>query len=331
MDEMESTGLPLLTIEWDMMNKTRFFGLSVVHSISLRFFLYPLTVIKTRLQLQKSGQEVYRGTADAFRHIVRNEGFFALYKGFWVNTMQVVSGFGYILTYEKARHILSKNDINDNRIRGLIAGGLGSLVSQTIICPFDVISQHLMLWNKSKRTKISSESSLSSKKSSYHLNIDPETVKRNGLTKTVVTELYRCDGGLRAYYRGYLSSVATYVPTSGLWWMFYPVYSECLVSHLPHNTPHMIIHCTAGSLSGMTVAALTNPLDVLRANIQVRRIKSIVVAAQLLWSEERYRIFFKGLSARLVHSGLSSTFIAAGYETLKRLSLHDEFRDSIRW
>ena len=70
--------------------------------------------------------------------------------------MQVVSGFGYIITYEKVRHILSKNDINDNRIRGLIAGGLkvlfqiilvcllkfifvvgcGSLVSQTIICMF---------------------------------------------------------------------------------------------------------------------------------------------------------------------------------------------------
>ena len=40
MDEMESTGLPLLTIEWDMMNKTRFFGLSVVHSISLRFLFF---------------------------------------------------------------------------------------------------------------------------------------------------------------------------------------------------------------------------------------------------------------------------------------------------
>ena len=35
---------------------------------------------------------MYRGTADAFRHIVRTEGFSALYKGFWVNTMQVVSG-----------------------------------------------------------------------------------------------------------------------------------------------------------------------------------------------------------------------------------------------
>ncbi|KAF7493600.1 Solute carrier family 25 member 44 [Sarcoptes scabiei] len=329
MEEIESSGVPLLTIEWDMMNKTKFFGLSAIHSITLRFFLYPLTVIKTRLQLQKTGQEVYKGTIHAFRQIVQNEGFFGLYKGFWVNTMQVVSGFGYIITYEKARHILSKNNINDNRVRGLIAGGLGSLVSQTIICPFDVISQHLMLWNKSTRARKLSQSAASSKP--YHLNIDPEMVRRYGLSRSVVKELYRCDGGLRAYYRGYLSSVATYVPNSALWWMFYPVYSEKLVNNLPSNTSHMLIHCSAGSLSGMTVATLTNALDVMRANIQVRRIKSIVVAAQTLWSEERSNIFIKGLSARLVHSGLSSTFIAAGYETLKRLSLHDEFRDSVRW
>ena len=93
---------------------------------------------------------------------------------------------------------------------------------------------------------------------------------------------------------------------------------------------------------------LTNSLDVLRANIQVRQIKSIVFAAKMLWAEERYNVFVKGLSARIVHSAFSSTFIAAGnfiefvklinfnalitgYETLKRLSLHEEFRDSVRW
>jgi len=90
----------------------------------------------------------------------------------------------------------------------------------------------------------------------------------------------------------------------------------------------MFIHCSAGSLSGMTVVGkslysrfppfigallvLTNSLDVLRANIQVRRIKSIVLAAKMLWSEERYNLFVKGLSARIVHSAFSSTFIAAG-------------------
>lgn len=75
-----------------------------------------------------------------------------------------------------------------------------------------------MLWSgdKTKRTKLDSP---------HHLNINPENVKRFGMAKSVVKELYRVDGGLRAYYRGYLSSVVTYVPTSALWWMFYPVYS----------------------------------------------------------------------------------------------------------
>lgn len=67
---------------------------------------------------------------------------------------------------------------------------------------------------------------------------------------------------------------------------------------------------------------MTNSLDVLRANIQVRRIQSIVLAARMLWSEERYNVFFKGISARIVHSALSSTFIAAGLKLRINLSQH---------
>lgn len=138
------------------------------------------------VKLQKSGQQMYSGTWNALTNIIRQEGFSALYKGFWVNTMQFVASFGYILTYEKVRDMLAKNDIHDNRIRGLISGGCGSLVSQTIICPFDVISQHLML-NKSKTI-------------STTLNIDPDSIKRYGMTKSVIKELYRVDGGLRVRF-----------------------------------------------------------------------------------------------------------------------------------
>lgn len=115
MEELESNAVGLLTIEWDMMNKTRFFGLSMVHSISLRMVLYPLTVIKTRLQVfriftstsglnfslllasknwsRKIQRQVSRGillffdfvsflgTVDAFKSIVRKEGVSGLYKG----------------------------------------------------------------------------------------------------------------------------------------------------------------------------------------------------------------------------------------------------------
>lgn len=42
------------------------------------------------------------------------------------------------------RHVLSSK-IENSRIKALIAGGSASIVGQTIIVPFDVLSQHLMM------------------------------------------------------------------------------------------------------------------------------------------------------------------------------------------
>lgn len=50
----------------------------------------------------------------------------------------------YISTYESVRHLLSQYSL-DSRLKALVAGGAASLVGQTIIVPFDVLSQHLMM------------------------------------------------------------------------------------------------------------------------------------------------------------------------------------------
>lgn len=47
-------------IEWEMMDKTKFFPLSMLSSFTVRCALYPLTLIKTRLQIQKHN-DVYSG------------------------------------------------------------------------------------------------------------------------------------------------------------------------------------------------------------------------------------------------------------------------------
>lgn len=132
------------TIEWEMLDKKKFIPLSVLSSCTVRTTLYPFTLVKTRLQIQK-GNEVYRGTWDAFKKIVKYEGPTGLYKGFWVNMFSVVSGAFYVMTYENVRHILQVNNVTDSRLRALIGGGCASLVGQTIIVPIDVISQHLMM------------------------------------------------------------------------------------------------------------------------------------------------------------------------------------------
>lgn len=70
----------LQIIEWDMMDRNKFLSLTVVNSMFLRGFLYPLVLVKTRLQVQRQ-RSVYSGTLDAFKKIIRTEGFCGLYKG----------------------------------------------------------------------------------------------------------------------------------------------------------------------------------------------------------------------------------------------------------
>ncbi|GFY45272.1 solute carrier family 25 member 44 [Trichonephila inaurata madagascariensis] len=312
----------IFTIEWEMMDKTRFFSLSMVNSFALRGLLYPFTVIKTRLQIQKQNA-LYNGTFDAFLKIMKYEGFCGLYRGFWVNSIQIASGIGYIITYEKVRHLLTiYADIKDSKIKGLIGGGCGSLVGQTVITPFDVVSQHMMVLGQLRDKKATNSATMNP------LNIDPTA--RRGLAAAIIKEVYKKDG-LKGFYRGYYASLCTYVPSSALWWMFYPVYSDFLASALPIWTSHMIIHCVGGQLSGITVAVITNPLDVIRARIQVHRMNSFSNALSVIWCEEGMSFLSKGLSARIIQTFFSSFFVVLGYETLKRWSVYDQYKDQIRW
>ncbi|XP_054722718.1 solute carrier family 25 member 44-like [Uloborus diversus] len=313
----------IFTIEWDMMDKSRFFSLSMVNSFALRGLLYPFTVIKTRLQIQRQNA-LYTGTFDAFLKILKYEGACGLYRGFWINSIQMVSGIGYIITYEKVRHMLTLYaDIRDGRLKGLIGGGCGSLVGQTIITPFDVVSQHMMVLGQLRDKSVANPTAMNP------LNIQLGSSRR-GLAMAIVREVYKKDG-LKGFYRGYYASLCTYVPSSALWWMFYPVYSDALASVLPLWTSHMFIHCIGGQMSGITVAVITNPLDVIRARIQVHRMNSFSSALNKIWFEEGILFLSKGLSARIIQTFFSSFFVVLGYETLKRWSVYDQYKDQIRW
>lgn len=94
---------------------------------------------------------------------------------------------------------------------------------------------------------------------------------------------------------------------------------------------HLLIQCVAGSFGGFTTTIITNPLDIIRARLQVQRLDSFGRAATELWSEEKFRMFFKGLSARLVQSAAFSFSIILGYETIKRISVNEQYKHMVRW
>lgn len=250
------------TIEWKMMDIKKYYPLNLASTFIIRGLLHPLTVIKTRLQIQHQ-HSVYRGTIHAFFKIYKAEGFKALYKGFWINSIQIISGICYITTYEKVRDILSVyGNVSNNTLKSLVGGACASVVGQTIVIPVDIISQHIMVLGQ----RVSPDGK-SRKVIINPLGLDMVKSKKN-IALGITREIFRKDG-LVGFYRGYWASLCVYVPNSALWWALYSLYSDVFVSALPSSIPHLFIQCLAASAGGTTSVIFTNPLDCVRARLQV--------------------------------------------------------------
>ncbi|XP_063545377.1 solute carrier family 25 member 44 [Cydia strobilella] len=315
----------ITTIEWSMMDKGKFFPLYTLSSFTVRCALYPLTLVKTQIQLQRK-KEAYSGVADAISKIYRHEGVSGLYRGFWLSSFQIISGVFYISTYEGVRHELGKYDISP-KVKSFIGGGCASLVGQTIIVPFDVLSQHLMVLGLIKGRAGGSKNP---KINPLGLNLDAR-LSKSQLAREVARRVYQ-QHGLLGYYRGYLASLAAYVPNSALWWALYTAYQDELLKICPMWVSHLLIQCVAGTLGGFTTTILTNPLDIVRARLQVEGVGTMRKVFKDLWAEEGlWGLYAKGLSARLLQSACFSSSIILGYETIKRLAVADQYRAHVRW
>uniref|UniRef100_A0A3B1IR25 Solute carrier family 25 member 44b n=1 Tax=Astyanax mexicanus TaxID=7994 RepID=A0A3B1IR25_ASTMX len=288
-------------IEWEDLDKRKFYSFGVFMTMTIRATVYPAMLIRTRLQVQK-GKSLYSGTYDAFRKILRAEGVRGLYRGFMVNTFTLISGQAYITTYELVRKYVS-NYSKDNTLKSLVAGGSASLVAQSITVPIDVISQQLMMQGQGEhltRFKLKPKASGAKHKVTFCQ------------TRDIIAQIFAADG-FRGFYRGYVASLLTYIPNSAVWWPFYHFYAEQLSKMAPSDCPHLILQAMAGPLAAATASTVTNPMDVVRARVQVEGRNSIIETFKQLMHEE------------------GSIVMVVGYETLKKLSLRPELVDSRHW
>ncbi|XP_033841758.1 solute carrier family 25 member 44-like [Periophthalmus magnuspinnatus] len=304
-------------IEWEDLDKRKFYSFGIFMTMTIRATVYPATLIRTRLQVQR-GRSLYNGTLDAFVKILRTEGVRGLYRGFMVNTFTLISGQAYITTYEVVRKYVSLYSDN-NTLKSLVAGGSASLVAQSITVPIDVVSQQLMMQGQREHL------------SRFKVHVDTGGSKRVfGPTRNIMGQIFAADG-LRGFYRGYVASLLTYIPNSAVWWPFYHFYAEQLSRLVPSDCPHLLLQAVAGPLAAATASTVTNPMDVVRARIQVEGRSSVVDTFKQLISEEGFWGLTKGLSARIISSAPTAIVMVVGYETLKKLSLRPELVDSRHW
>lgn len=286
-------------INWDELDKPRYYRNGMLVFLGIRFIIYPTVFVKTRLQVQ-IGKDVYSGTLDAFKKIYRSEGFTGFYKGFSLFALSIIWGQVYITFFEYTKHRCKRFS---PLVQGSIAGAVGSIASQTVSVPGDVVTQKLMVQDMSKKPFT--------------------TVKKTGNIRYIVRKIWRKEGFL-GFYRGYTISLMASMPNSAIWWGSYNYLLEGSVEYfeadeLGRNRLHVQAGC--GVISGLLSAAITNTLDVIRTRIQVGGSRSSLKVVKKLWAEERWGIFYKGLTARMMQMSANSLFIVIGYETVKKMSM----------
>ncbi|MFH4984330.1 hypothetical protein AB6A40_011039, partial [Gnathostoma spinigerum] len=197
------------------LNLWKFYPMALASSWTVRCFLYPMSVVKSRLQLQKQ-EAVYRGMRQAFVHIARTEGIGALYRGFWMTLPQLSASFMYSSVYEKCRDTLQvQAGVTSTALVSSLAGGVASTFTQMIFVPTDIIAQHMMVHNNP-------QAFIGSPKNTSLVDF----LAKDGLEKKwtlglrVARAIFYIDG-IKGYYRGYISSLMVYLPLSMVFWSVY--------------------------------------------------------------------------------------------------------------
>lgn len=250
---------------------------------------------------------------------------------------------------------VSSNETQAAGTANFIAGAVASLVTQSIIVPIDVISQRLMVNDRNPQaapapsgpSSSNSSSSSSSAKSSHARSLSTAAFapgKQNGfaLARLIVQQ-----DGVRGLYRGFGASVATFVPSSAIWWSAYGAYQKALWHQYEGLTGRqasgelqarsssevVAVQTSSALLAGCTSAILTNPLDVVKTRLQVasrqrsgQQPSFRAIALQLL-AEEGANGLLRGVAPRITSTALWSTCMVTTYEFLKRTCLKPEYAD----
>eukprot|EP00050_Salpingoeca_kvevrii_P010647 m.9617 g.9617 ORF g.9617 m.9617 type:complete len:323 (-) comp2993_c0_seq2:151-1119(-) len=298
------------TVEWEHLDLRKYYFFGPLASFATRAMLYPANLVKTRLQVQHH-TSFYNGTFDAFGKIIRHEGPRALFKGFGINCLGIIASQCYITSYEALRHHMRVvSDIEP--VRNFVAGAAASFISQSIAVPIDIVSQRLMVQGQTVGGAV------------VHLDGNATALTTRRLIRHIAaTE------GMRGFLTGFWASLLSAVPMSAIWWTSYGAVRRVLLQARGGSAePSILLDATAGAAAGAVTAITTNPLDIIRARLQVDSRAgdraTIISTLRQLVAEDGWSGLNKGMTARILHMAPSSIIMIISYEWVKRLSLRKD-------
>ncbi|GAB4842601.1 hypothetical protein Ancab_012576 [Ancistrocladus abbreviatus] len=323
-------------IDWQMLDKSKFFILGAALFSGVSATLYPVVVLKTRQQVAQSQISSVR---TAF-WLVRNEGIRALYKGFGTSLMGTIPARAlYMTALEVTKSNVGTATVSLGfpeptaaAIANAAAGLSAAVAAQLVWTPVDVVSQRLMVQGNCNRNTPNASNC------KYLNGID------------AFRQIIKADG-IRGLYRGFGISILTYAPSNALWWASYSVVQRLVwgglgcylckkdeehnenvvVTYRPDSKTVIAVQGLSAAMAGGVSALITMPLDTIKTRLQVldseengRRGPTIAQTVRNLIREGGWTACYRGLGPRWASMSMSATTMITTYEFLKRLSAKNQ-------
>ncbi|KAL6715916.1 mitochondrial aspartate-glutamate transporter agc1 [Lecanora helva] len=286
----------------NVLESAHHFALGSVAGAFGAFMVYPIDLVKTRMQNQRSsrvGQLLYKNSIDCARKVITNEGPRGLYSGVLPQLVGVAP--------EKAIK-LTVNDL----LRGFFTDPKSGKIwwPQEIIAGASAGACQVMFTNPLEIVKI-------------RLQVQGEIAKTTDVPRRSAIWIVK-NLGLVGLYKGASACLLRDIPFSGIYFPSYNHLKRDFFGESPTKKLGIVQLLTAGAIAGMPAAYLTTPCDVIKTRLQVEARKgetkytSLRHCAKTVWKDEGFRAFFKGGPARVLRSSPQFGFTLAGYEVLQK-------------
>lgn len=289
-----------------LMNAAVSFSIGAAASAISATAVYPIDLVKTRLQNQRTlvGQ---RGMSmwGCLTSVVRHEGPFGLYKGLIPQLVgQVPEKAIRLFIVDRIRSLSATDGVNYSieLLAGLAAGANQVLITN----PAEIVKVRMQVQGQEYAKKKADAAAT--------------TAKPKG-AMSILREL-----GIKGMYKGASACFLRDVPFSGIYFGSYAWLKEQLRTG---NEPlHSIELFFCASLAGVAAASLTTPADVLKTRMQVEAKKGEGYANlrdcyRRVTTTEGYKALWKGVVPRVLRSSPQYGVMLFSYELLQRLFNND--------
>jgi len=263
--------------------------------ISEHAVMFPIDSIKTRMQVfATSPVAMYTGVGNAFTRISSTEGMMVLWRG----VSSVVLGAGpahavHFGTLEAVKELAGGNQAGNQWVATSLAGACATIASDALMNPFDVVKQRMQLHKSEFRSVFACARSV-----------------------------YRVEG-LGAFYVSYPTTLAISIPFNAIQ---FTVYEQMKRFLNPRHDYSPSTHIASGAVAGAVAAAVTTPLDVAKtilqtrgtsAEVDIRNVRGMWDAFQVIWARDGIKGFGRGLTPRVLTIMPSTALCWLSYEFFK--------------